>query len=297
MNTLKFLGISLIVSLIILSSCNKDNEKSFAYGNFESEDILVPAENSGILVDFLIREGSTIREGQKIGQTDTLQLYLKKKQMEAALKAVISRLDQINAEIRVQEVQQENIERDYKRFGTLFLEEAATKKQLDDLEGQIEMTWARIGALNSQKLSVYAERDAQNAQILQLEDQINRSVISAPAEGQVLETFVKKGEMAVAGRPVAKIANLSELILRVFIDGDQLSSIKTGDRVKVLFDGPEDMLSLEGTVTWISPEAEFTPKIIQTREERVNLVYAVKVLVINDGTLKIGMPGEIQLIK
>ncbi|MFW5820972.1 MAG: HlyD family secretion protein, partial [Bacteroidota bacterium] len=147
-----------------------------------------------------------------------------------------------------------------------------------------------------QKLSVYAENDAKSAQLSQVEDQINRAFIDAPIDGQVLETYVDRGEMAISGRPVIKLADLNVLILRVFIDGNQLSSLKLGDKVKVLYDGTEGLNSIEGTVSWISPEAEFTPKIIQTRENRVNLVYAVKVRVPNDGSIKIGMPGEIQLL-
>lgn len=296
MNTIKIGIISSTIILSALSSCTRETERSFAFGNFESVEIFLPAQNNGILSEFLVEEGDLVSGGQKIAQTDTIQLHLKKQQLLAAKKAVFARLNQINSQIGVQEVNLDNLKREYKRFGTLFLEEAATKKQLDDLEGQINMTEAQVEALNSQKLSVYAEIDAQDAQIQQLDDQISRSTLVSPSDGQVLETYLNQGEMAITGRPVAKIADLSELILRVFIDGDQLSSIKIGDEVKVLYDGPEGIASTEGKISWISSEAEFTPKIIQTREERVNLVYAVKVRVPNDGSLKIGMPGEIQLL-
>lgn len=295
MRTLTFLMIAgLAISL--LTSCNTDPEESFAYGNFESVGLFIPAENSGIINNFYVEEGMLVQPGEKIAEMDTLQLHLKKQQVIAAKKAVNARIVQINSQIEVQEVSLANLEREYKRFGSLFLEEAATKKQLDDLEGQIRLARAQIQALNSQKLAVYAEADAQAARLSQLEDQIKRSTILAPSQGQILEVFTRQGEMAMAGRPVAKMADLSNLILRVFIDGDQLSSITTGDRVKVLFDGMTGINYTEGTVSWVSPEAEFTPKIIQTREDRVNLVYAVKVIVPNDGSLKIGMPGEIQLI-
>jgi HlyD family secretion protein len=293
MKPLLFVGLLLVV----LTSCNTNSDESFAYGNFESVEIFIPAENSGIVKELYVEEGTLVEKGQKIGHTDTLQLHLRKQQVKAAKKSVNARLVQINSQIKVQEVSLLNLQREYKRFGSLFLEEAATKKQMDDLEGQIALTEAQIQALQSQKLAVYAESDAQEAQVNQLKDQISRSTILSPSQGQVLEVYVRQGEMAVAGRPVVKIADISYLILRVFIDGNQLSFIALGDKVEVLYDGPEGIKTTEGTLSWISSKAEFTPKIIQTREDRVNLVYAVKVRVANDGELKIGMPGEIKLIK
>lgn len=287
--------IGLIALVTILTCCDSGNRESFAFGNFEAEEILVPAEANGVLKEMYVREGDQLREGDKIARIDTVQLHLKKMQVIAGRSAVQAKLTQIRSQVTVQEISLSNLEREHKRFSALFQEDAATEKQLDDIRGQMDVARAQIEALKSQSLVVYAERDAQDAQILQLEDQIRRSLILSPSDGQLLEIFVRRGEMAMAGRPVIKMAELSNLTLRVFIDGNQLSSIKLGDVVNVSYDGKDNMLQTEGVISWVSPEAEFTPKIIQTREERVNLVYAVKVLVPNDGSLKIGMPGEIQL--
>lgn len=294
-NAIKILFIIFFLAGYI--SCSNNNEKSFAYGNFESEDLLIPSETTGIITGFYVDEGDLLEPGDRIAMTDTTQLFLKRTQLIAARNAVSAKLAQINSQIEVQKVNLQNLEREFKRFGSLFLEEAATKKQMDDLEGKIDMVKAQINALTSQKSSVYAELDAQDAQIEQVNDQIQSSAIVSPQNARVLETFNRRGEMAVAGRPIVKIADLSNLILRIFIDGNQLSSINIGDKVKVIYDGPDGLMDTEGTVSWISSEAEFTPKIIQTREERVNLVYAAKVMVPNDGSLKVGMPGEIQLLK
>ncbi|MBE0652597.1 MAG: HlyD family efflux transporter periplasmic adaptor subunit [Bacteroidales bacterium] len=287
--------IGLMALVTILTCCDNGNRESFAFGNFEAEEILVPAEANGVLKEMLVSEGDQLREGDKIARIDTVQLHLKKMQVIAGRSAAQAKLTQIRSQVTVQEISLSNLEREHKRFSALFQEDAATAKQLDDIRGQMDVARAQIEALKSQSLAVYADRDAQDAQILQLEDQIRRSLIRSPSDGQLLEIFVRKGEMAMAGRPVIKMAELSNLTLRVFIDGNQLSSIKTGDIVIVLYDGKDNMLQTEGVISWVSPEAEFTPKIIQTREERVNLVYAVKVQVPNNGSLKIGMPGEIQL--
>ena len=292
-----FTGSFFLGLLLIISSCGNEDEQSFAFGNFESDDLLIPAETSGVIIQMNVDEGEEIREGALIALTDTLQYHLQKQQLHASRKAVLTRIKQIDSQISVQKVNISNLERELERFTKLFHEEAATKKQIDDLEGKLELARAQINSLETQKLSVYAEKDAKDAQLRQIEDQIDRSFINAPIDGQVLETFLKKGEMAVTGRPVVKLAELKELVLRVFIDGDQLSSIKLNDMVKVIYDGSEGMESTEGKISWISPEAEFTPKIIQTRENRVNLVYAVKIRVPNEGKIKIGMPGEIQLLK
>ncbi len=294
---MKYLIGSVLLGLfVIISSCGNEEEESFAYGNFESDDLLIPSETSGVIIKMDVDEGDQIKQGDLIALIDTMQYYLQKQQLIASQKAILTRLEQIKAQVQVQKVNISNIEKELKRFANLFLEDAATKKQIDDLEGKLELAHAQVKSLETQKLSVYAEKDTKDAQLRQIEDQINRSFIDAPGDGQVLETFLNVGEMAVTGRPVIKSADLNELILRVFIDGDQLSLLKLNEKVRVLFDGPDGLESTEGRISWISPEAEFTPKIIQTREDRVNLVYAVKVRVPNEGRIKIGMPGEIQLL-
>ncbi len=170
---------------------------------------------------------------------------------------------------------------------------AATSKQQDDISGQVALLEAQIAATESQKSSVYAERKTLEVQIRQVEDQLLKCAIKNPIDGILLTKYKEEGEIAAAGQPLYKMADMSELILRAYVSGSQLSSLTTGGSVSVRFDEAQGMEELSGVVSWISPRAEFTPKIIQTREERVNLVYAIKVMVPNDGRLKIGMPGEV----
>jgi HlyD family secretion protein len=284
--------------IFLLSSCRNKEDVAFAYGNFESEDVLVSAEVTGRILDFGIQEGDNVNSGQLLGIIDTSQLTLKKSEIIAASAAIRSRLVQIDEQINVNDVNIRNVNKDLDRVRAMHSEGAATDKQLDDLEGKIDLLKAQNAALRSQKSSVYDELDAQKARLMQAEDQIRKCFLNAPAKGTILETYAREGELAITGKALYSITDLSRLILRAFIDGDQLSSIRLGQKVVVGFDGPGGkQISREGKVSWISSEAEFTPKIIQTRKERVNLVYAVKVIVPNDGSLKIGMPGEITELK
>jgi HlyD family secretion protein len=187
-----------------------------------------------------------------------------------------------------------NMEREYKRITNLVNDGAATTKQKDDLEGNMELLNSQIKVLATQKSTIAAERNSFHVQIEQVNEQIKRSLIRNPINGVVLQKYKQAGEIVAPGQTIYKIANIDKLILRAYISGEQLSQVKIGQIVTVRIDGEEDIEEHEGKVTWVSSQAEFTPKIIQTREERVNLVYAFKVEVINDGRLKIGMPGEIK---
>ncbi|HYW96821.1 MAG TPA: HlyD family efflux transporter periplasmic adaptor subunit [Bacteroidales bacterium] len=285
---------ALFLFVLALVSCNNQEKEPFAYGNFESEDVLVSAEVTGTVERLMIDEGDMVKSGQLIGIIDTSQLHLKKEQVRASGEAIRSKLSQIDKQINVNNVNIKNVKRDLDRIRAMHKDGAATDKQLDDMEGKVDLLEARDASMQSQKTSVYAELSANRAQLDQVQDQLDKCLLRAPMDGTILETYVRQGELAAAGRALYKVADMSTIILRAFIDGDQLSSIKTGDNVTVNFDGPDGtLLSKQGTVTWIASEAEFTPKIIQTRKERVNLVYAVKVKVPDDGSLKIGMPGEI----
>ncbi len=293
----KYLTLATILAFVV-SSCKPKEEEAFAYGNFESEDVLVSSEVTGTILRFTIDEGDRVKAGQTLGLIDTSQLYLKVVQVEASSDAVRAKLAQIDEQMNVNNVNLANVQRDLGRIQAMHSEGAATDKQLDDLKGKVDLLHAQNSALKSQKASIYAEVNALKAQLLQIRDQIDKCLLKAPAGGTVIETFARQGELAVTGKALYKIAELSSVTLRAFIDGDQLSSINIGDTVVVNFDGPNgQILSTNGRVSWIASEAEFTPKIIQTRKERVNLVYAVKVVVPNDGSLKIGMPGEIATIK
>lgn len=293
MNTIKSILTAGIILLTV--SCKNDSQEAFAYGNFESEDLMLSSQSNGILLSLKTEEGDRVEKGDLIAIIDSTQLDLKRLQLVSGKKTLSAKISQINSQEEVYRRNLENLERELKRFGNLFLEKAATKKQVDDLEGQITVIQAQLNTLEVQKQAVYTELETLNVQIKQMDDQIDKCRVKAPISGTVLEKYSREGELTMQGKRIVKIADLSNLYLRAFIDGNQLSLVSLGDKVNVVYDGAEDLESIEGTVTWISSEAEFTPKIIQTRDDRVSLVYAMKVIVPNNGSLKIGMPGEINL--
>jgi HlyD family secretion protein len=285
--------------LIGLTACNKNEERSDAYGNFEATEVLVSSEATGKLLQLTVEEGNEVEAGAAIGLVDTLALHLKKKQLIAAKQAIRSKLQNEKVQIDVLLEQKENLEREIKRVDKLFAEGAATAKQRDDLHGELKVLNNRIDATKSQlstaNRGLLAELAPLEVQMEQIEDQIQRSVLASPLGGTVLSKYAEAGEIVTFGKPLFKVADMKELALRAYVDAPQLASIKIGQKVRVLTDGSDGNLKEnEGTVSWISSSAEFTPKIIQTREERVNLVYAIKVVVPNDGALKIGMPGEVK---
>lgn len=285
--------IYILLVLIPLSSCNSEKLEVDAYGNFEAIEVIVSAETAGKLLHFPSLEGDLLQEGQIVVTVDTLQLYLQKEQLQSGRVSLKARKATLEAQVKANQVQLENLEREKKRIDKLFEGGAATSKQKDDIKGQIELMKAQIAATDSQKASVLAERKTLDIQISQVKDQINRCLVKSPLQGIILTKFKEEGELVSPGLPLCKVANMEELILRAYISGNQLSSIQTGTKVRVLFDSELGVEECSGLISWISPRAEFTPKIIQTREERVNLVYAIKVVVPNDGKLKIGMPGEV----
>ncbi|MCP4313926.1 MAG: HlyD family efflux transporter periplasmic adaptor subunit [Bacteroidetes bacterium] len=283
----------ILLVFIPLLSCNNDEEQVDAYGNFEAIEVMVSAETSGLILEFPFREGDRLKEGQVVASVDTIQLVLQREQLQSGKASLGARIKTLEAQVKASRVQLENLEREKKRIDKLVEGGAATSKQQDDIDGQIELLKAQIVATKSQKTSVYAERSTLEIQILQVDDRIRKSSLKSPGDGVILTKYKEKGELATPGQPLYKMANMDELILRAYISGNQLSSVNAGVSVTVQFDVAEGVEKTSGTVSWVSQRAEFTPKIIQTREERVNLVYAIKVLVPNDGSLKIGMPGEI----
>ena len=287
-------NILLIILFLTISSCSNDNDKSDAYGNFEATEIIVSAEATGKLLKFNLEEGQTIDEGEIIGYIDTVQLHLKKLQLEQQKKAVKTKSNNVFSQVSVLQQEKRNALIEKERTEKLLKDEAAPKKQLDDINARINVINKQITSVKTQNSTIFQEMKTIDTQINQIGDQINKSEIKNPVKGTVLTKFTEPSEVVSYGKPLYKIANLKVMELRVYVSGDQLTSIKLGQKVKVLIDkNKEDNIFLEGTIGWISSKAEFTPKTIQTKEERVNLVYAVKVSVVNDGTLKIGMPGEI----
>jgi HlyD family secretion protein len=279
----------------IFVACSNNNDLSDAYGNFEADDVMVSAETTGKLLLLVAEEGSHLRAGDLAAIVDTTELVLKRNQLIAQQKVASSKTDNIHSQIEVQKQQLANLTIDKNRLEKLLKDSAATQKQLDDITGQIELVNRQISNINTQYITVRSELEVFNAQIDQVNESIRKSRIYNPLDGVVLETFAETNEVVMFGKPLFKIANLSEMNLRIYVSGDQLSSIKQGQEVQVLIDKDKNSNAiLSGKVGWISESAEFTPKIIQTKEERVNMVYAIKIRVKNDGSLKIGMPGEVR---
>ena len=281
--------------LVVLAAGCTSAEKSDAYGQFEADEVIISAEVPGTLLRFDIQEGTELNAGVQIGLIDTLSLQLRKNEAESSLKAVQTKLENLNAQVEVYKAQLETASINLRRIEALAAEKAATDQQLDDVKGKIKTLDAQIHAVRVQKQSVYAEMETIKSRIAQVEDQIRRAKIINPINGVVLAKYAEQAELVGQGKPLYQIANLDELELRVFITGAQLTEVKLGEQVEVLIDkDANDNESLSGTVSWISSEAEFTPKMIQTKDERVTQVYAVKIQVQNpDGKLKIGMPGEV----
>lgn len=294
-----FQFLAAVLTFSVLSGCHNGQEASDAYGNFEAREIVVSAEASGKLLRLALEEGEEVKEGQSLGVVDTMSLHLKKKQLVLSKEAIRSKLQDEKVQIDLLLTQKENLQREVKRIDRLYEQGAATAKQRDDLRGELDVINNRIASTRSQlstaNRGLLAELAPLEAQIEQIEDQIKKSIVTSPVSGTVLTKYAEEGEVVTFGKPLFKVANLQELTLRAYVSAPQLAAIQTGQKVTVLTDTAEgELRSTEGTIAWISPSAEFTPKIIQTREERVNLVYAIKVLVPNNGSLKIGMPAEVK---
>jgi HlyD family secretion protein len=280
---------------VLFFGCSSQNQKSDAFGNFEAETVIVSAETSGKILQLNVKKGQKIKAGEVAALTDTVQIDLKLQQIEAQKAAVEAKRQTINAQVAVFEEQKKNLQINKKRIAQMLADGAATQKQLDDIAGQISVIDRQIESTKTQFTAIDKELQVLETQKESTLDLLNRYKVVSPASGTILETYIEQGELAAPGKPLFKMANLDELTLKVYVSGAQLPNIKIGQEVDVLVDKNEtENQKFSGKITWISPEAEFTPKIIQTKEERVKLVYAVKTTVKNDGTLKIGMPGEIR---
>lgn len=289
--------IAAIVAVLAASSCGNGKNKSDAFGNFETVETMVGAEAQGKIIKFDVEEGNPLKKGQLVGIIDTTSLWLKKQQLVAMKKASEAKLTQIRSQIEVQETQKQTLLKEKNRIQNLLKDKAIPEKQLDDIDGQLNMVNSQILSIKSQNLSVSAEMESINAQIKQVDDQLAKSYILNPIDGVVLEKYVEPFEVVTMSKNLYKIANLSTMQLKVYVSGSQLPHIKIGQKIEVRIDADAKAnQTLEGIVSWISSQAEFTPKIIQTKEERVKQVYAVKVDVKNDGRIKIGMPGEVKFM-
>ncbi len=289
MRTILFLSL-----LSIFGACSNNTTRPDAYGNFETDEVIVSSENSGRIVKTAFNEGEKATQGEIMAVTDTSNLVLQRSQLIAQKESILAQKAGLYAQIAVSDQQIANIQKDQVRIKNMLADGAATPKQMDDIDGQIALAGKQKKAFSAQISAIEKSADAVDAQVAVLNDRITTSVVKAPITGIILEKYAEEGELATPGKPLYKMANIDNLVLRVYVSGPQLTQIQTGKEVKVMIDTNEGIKEIAGTVEWVSPEAEFTPKIIQTREERVKLVYAVKVRVPNDGSLKLGMPGEIK---
>lgn len=310
---MRTIGFALMIVMAFAGCKGKENVYD-ASGTFEAVETIVSAEATGRIVEFKLEEGQLLKAGEKVGYIDSLPLYLKKKQLEAQIKATGSKLPDIVAQtnvykqqLAVSQTRLDNLLHEQKRIQNLLKADAATPKQLDDMNAQISelqkqlevisrQDAAQASVLRTQTSGLRADVVPLYVQIEQVNDQLAKSRIVNEVNGTVLSKYAEASEMAVAGKPLYKIADLTTIILRAYVTGDQLTSVKLNQAVKVLVDEKEGKYrQLPGTIEWISDKAEFTPKTIQTKDERANLVYAVKIRLKNDGLLKIGMYGEVIL--
>ncbi|WP_303919624.1 HlyD family secretion protein [Draconibacterium sediminis] len=284
-----------IISMpLLFMACQTNKDTADAYGNFEAETVIVSAETPGKILELNVDKGDKIEAGYSAALIDTVQLHLQLLQLDAQQTAVVAKRQSIQSQIAVFEEQKANLKINEQRVQKMLKDGAATQKQLDDIQGQISVIDKQIANTKTQFTLINKEQEVLEAQKASVADQLSRCNIKSPVSGTILETYAEQGELTAAGKALFKIADISELELKVYVSGAQLPHVKLGQQLDVLVDqNATENQHFTGTITWISSEAEFTPKIIQTKEERVKLVYAVKVTVKNDGTLKIGMPGEV----
>jgi HlyD family secretion protein len=302
-----------IMAALAVSCKNGMNEKD-ASGIFEADEIVVSSEVSGRILQMNANEGVSLSKDAIAAVIDTTNLLLQKEQVEASINALSEKTNDpspyiqvLEQQLSVQQTQLNTLEREKIRLQNLLKEDAATGKQMDDMIAQIDLLKQQMtvtqkqiiqqkSTLSTQNRSILSEKSPLEKKVMQVNDLLKRSTVMNPVSGNVLTKYAEAGEITAAGKPLYKIADLSTLTLRAYISGAQLSEVKLNQTVKVFVDnGADNTKEVEGTVNWISDKAEFTPKTIQTKDERANLVYAVKIGVKNDGFLKIGMYGEIKL--
>lgn len=283
----------IIIMLAISVSCRNKTGEADAYGNFEATEVIISSETSGRIIEIEPVEGTLVEKGDLIALVDTTILNLQRSEIDAGMKSVRTRISSINAQNEILNQQIENLNINIQRIVNMLRDEAATQKQSDDLTGQVAVLQKQIAANNTQKESVMAELAVMESKKSTVSEQIRRSSVKSPIKGTVIEKYAEAGEVTTAGKPLIKVADLSVIILKVYVSGGRLGNIKPGQKCNIrIDDGEKGYKEFEGTVRFIAEKAEFTPKIIQTKEERVTLVYAVEIGVANDGSLKSGMPGE-----
>ena len=285
---------------LLVSSCGSSDKEFDATGIFEATEVTVSAEATGRLMAFDVTEGSRVNADRQVGLIDTVQLQLKAEQVGATRESFANQRPNVQAQVAATRQQLVKAQLERTRTAALLKDGAATRKQMDDadnavrvLKSQLE---AQVSMLNNSTRSLNSQMSGADIQRYQVLDQLKKCHITSPITGMVLEKYAEQGEFAVIGKPLFKVADVDQMYLRAYITSAQLAKVKVGQRVKVFSDyGTDTRKSYDGTVTWISSRAEFTPKTILTDDERADLVYAVKIAVKNDGYIKIGMYGEVKL--
>jgi len=298
MNKIKLFTLIVLI-FIVFCSCKQNKRESDAFGVFEATEITVSSESDGKMLWFNVEEGNDYQAGEEVGCTDTVQICLKIKQLEASIAAAMAKRPDLPTQVRTLYNQLETLTKEKNRVSTLVAANAASSKQLDEINANIDVTNSQIAAMESSlslsNKSIMEEVSAMRFQKMQLQDALTKCHIKSPITGTVLKKYIEPNELAFQGKPLFKIADLTNMFIRVYITEDMLSTIRLGQKVDIHIDMPNNEEKvMEGTVSWISSKAEFTPKMIQTKNERVNLVYAVKVSFKNDGSAKIGMPGDVK---
>lgn len=288
------IGVSAGLVVLVFAACAKGKDAD-AFGNFEAEEVTVSSQTAGQLKSFSPVEGQSVPAGAVVGIVDTVQAGLELSQIVAQRGAVGARVNEAGSQIGVFEAQRAVAERNYNRMRRLFAQHAATAQQLDQAERDYRVVVAQISAARAARRSVAEEAVSSDARVAQIRDRIAKSSVINPVAGTVLATYAKTGEIVQAGQPLYKIANVDTLTLRAYVAESQLATFRLGQKVRVHADrGDGRLLSLPGVVVWVASRAEFTPTPVQTRDERADLVYQVKVRVPNQrGELKIGMPGDL----
>jgi HlyD family secretion protein len=286
--------------MLFFAACGNKKGKYDASGAFEATEILVSAQAAGEIKQFAVTEGQALKSGDVVGIIDTIQLHLKKKQLLTSMKSIDSRTYNVSLQIAALKQQLAKQEMELTRFQNLLKSNAATQKQVDDIQSSIDVLQKQLAAqtetLQKTNNSLSSEIQSLYVQVEQIDDLIRKSIITSPITGIVLSKYAEKGEIAVQGKALFKIADLNNIYLRSYITNDQLTQLKLNQEIAVFTDfGAKEMREYKGKIIWISDKAEFTPRTILTKNERANLVYAVKIAVPNDGYLKIGMYGEVNL--
>ena len=288
-----------IAAVVLAASCGTEAEFD-AQGTFEATEIVVSSEATGRILNFEVEEGMAVEANQMVGAIDSVQLYLQRKQLVAQQSALLGSRPDVKKQVAALREQIAKQNEELRRVENMLKDGAATKKQKDDIEAQIKILERQLDAtlstLDKNTSTINNNSAALEAQIAALDDRISKCRIISPVGGTVLVKYAEAGELATVGKPLMKIADLDNIYLRAYFTSDQLAKVNLGDEVKVVADfGGEERYDYTGRVAWISSESEFTPKTIQTKDSRANLVYAVKIAVENDGRLKIGLAGEVVL--